>query len=291
MGVKVFGVDKMTYASNLDLLPVFQKYQNFNWLPFDINDLEKIEECDFIINTAAESHVDNSIENSVEFLNSNVYGVYHLLTVLRRLNPRPTFLQFSTDEVYGDIPIGSHTEKDILKPSNPYSSTKASADMLILECARTYEIPYVIVRPTNNYGTYQYPEKLIPRTCKAIMKKEKFPLHENGTPKRTWVNVEDVTDAIVHIIKNKLKNQIFNISGNYEDTNLNVVKKIVHHITGTDDINPYCEFGTSRAGQDVRYSLDASLLKNFGWNNKRIFDNELPEVVNHYKERYSTCLP
>ena len=287
MGVEVFGVDKMTYAANLDRLPIFQKYPNFHWLPFDINDLEKIEECEFIINTAAESHVDNSIENSVEFLNSNVYGVYHLLTLLKKLNPRPILLQFSTDEVYGDIDIGSHTEKHVLKPSNPYSSTKASADMLILAWARTYEIPYTIVRPTNNYGTYQYPEKLIPKTCKAVIQKSTFPLHENGTPKRTWVNVEDVTDAILHITTNKLINHIFNISGNYEDTNLNVVKKIVTLLTGTDDVSPYCELGKSRAGQDIRYSLDATLLKSFGWDNKRIFDEELPNVVNHYKEKYS----
>ena len=154
-GWYVKGVDKMTYASNNNLLDEFNKYSNFSFVKCDINDLEFLYECDYIINTAAETHVGNSIVKSEDFLHSNINGVHHLLELIRNYRgegkDKPTLLHFSTDEVYGDVTEGEHLETDILKPSNPYSATKAAADQLILAWARTYKLPYVIVRPTNNY--------------------------------------------------------------------------------------------------------------------------------------------
>ena len=155
-GWYVKGVDKITYASNTNLLEEFEKFPNFSFIQKDINDLDFLYECDYIINTAAETHVGNSIVKSDDFVHSNINGVHHLLELIRNYRGEgkdvPTLLHFSTDEVYGDITEGEHLETDILKPSNPYSATKAAADQLILAWARTYNLPYIIVRPTNNYG-------------------------------------------------------------------------------------------------------------------------------------------
>ena len=161
-GWYVRGVDKMTYASNPNLLDEFNSYPNFVFENKDINDIEFLYECDYIVNTAAETHVGNSIVKSEDFLHSNVNGVHNLLELIRNYRAEtdklPILLHFSTDEVYGDITEGEHIETDILKPSNPYSATKAAADQLIIAWARTYNLPYVILRPTNNYGIGQYTE-------------------------------------------------------------------------------------------------------------------------------------
>ena len=227
-GWYVRGIDKLTYASDEDLLKEFNKYDNFIFEQKDINDLNWLYDCDYIINTAAETHVDNSIIQSDDFLHSNVNGVHNLLELIRRRNQfkMPTLLHFSTDEVYGDIVDGAHKETDVLKPSNPYSATEAAADQMILGWGRTYNVPYVIVRPTNNYGKGQYVEKLIPKACKFLKVGRKVPLHNGGTPVRMWLHAKDTAQAIIKIIESKLKNQIYNISGDFEQSNLDTVKKI-----------------------------------------------------------------
>ncbi len=185
----VRGIDKVTYAARIELLDEFDKYPNFVFERRDIKNLEFLYESDYFINCAAETHVGNSITNSDEFINSNIKGVHHILELLRNHRQeggkRPVFLHFSTDEVYGDILTGSHTEADLLKPSNPYSATKAAGDMLILAWARTYDLKYVIVRPTNNYGIGQYTEKLIPKAVKYLSFGKKIPLMNRGEPIRT----------------------------------------------------------------------------------------------------------
>ena len=165
-GWHVRGIDKGTYAANEDLLQELQLHDRFVFERKDINDIDFLYDCDYIINTAAETHVDNSIVSSDVFLRSNVNGVHHLLNLIKEKHrfKMPTLLHFSTDEVYGDIVDGSHVETDLLKPSNPYSATKAAADQLILAWARTFNVPYVIVRPTNNYGIGQHTEKFIPKS-------------------------------------------------------------------------------------------------------------------------------
>ena len=171
-GYYVIGIDKVTYAARTDLLPEFYENERFKFEEKDICDLDRLVDCDYFINVAAETHVDNSIRKSDDFVNSNINGVYNILELLKTYKREgmivPTLLHFSTDEVYGDISEGEHIETDILKPSNPYSATKAAADQLILAWARTYKINYVIVRPTNNYGIGQYVEKLIPKSLKYL---------------------------------------------------------------------------------------------------------------------------
>jgi dTDP-glucose 4,6-dehydratase len=288
-GWYVKGVDKITYAANTDLLDDFNKYDNFSFVHCDINDLKFLYDCDYVINVAAETHVGNSISNSDDFVKSNIDGVHNLLKLIQNYRQEnstvPTLLHFSTDEVYGDIIYGAHTEKDLLKPSNPYSATKAAADMLILAWNRTYNIPYVIVRPTNNYGIGQYIEKLIPKTCKYLLLGRKIPLHNNGSPIRNWLHAQDTADAIIAIIESNNKNEIYNICGGFEQSNLNTIKQILklYNIDESDTLK-HIDFSFNRIGQDLRYALDDSKLRNLGWEPKKIFSSELPEIVNFYKK-------
>jgi dTDP-glucose 4,6-dehydratase len=290
-GWYVKGVDSMTYAANDELLDEFRKYKNFSFVHCDINDLHFLYDCDYIINTAAETHVGNSIANSDEFVRTNVNGVHNLLELIKNYrqenNKVPTLLHFSTDEVYGDIVDGSHTEKDLLKPSNPYAATKAAADMLVLAWHTTYNIPYIIVRPTNNYCIGQYVEKLIPKVCKFLHLGRKIPLHNNGTPVRNWLHAEDTANAVIKIIESGARNEIYNICGGFEQTNLETVKKILT-VSGLDaaSLDKYLDFSCNRPGQDVRYALDDTKIRSLGWKPMKQFDEELFKIVEYYKDRF-----
>jgi dTDP-glucose 4,6-dehydratase len=290
-GWYVKGVDKMTYAANKELLNEFKQYPNFSFVHCDINDLKFLYDCDYVINTAAETHVGNSIANSDDFVYSNINGVHNILELIRNYRQEtgkvPTLFHFSTDEVYGDITEGAHTETDLLKPSNPYSATKAAADMLVLAWARTYGVPYVIVRPTNNYGIGQYVEKLIPKTCKYLSLGRKVPLHNNGTPIRNWLHAEDTANAVITIIESNIKNEIYNICGGFEQSNLETVIKILNcHDISEKNIELYLDLSCNRKGQDVRYALDDSKLRELGWKPTKKFNNEIQNIVDYYKNRF-----
>jgi len=289
-GWYVKGVDKMTYAANKTLLDEFKQYPNFSFVHCDINELKFLYECDYIINTAAETHVGNSIANSDEFVHSNVNGVHNILELIRNYRQEtsktPILLHFSTDEVYGDIEEGAHIETDLLKPSNPYSATKAAADMLVLAWSRTYNLPYVIVRPTNNYGIGQYVEKLIPKACKYLKLGKKIPLHNNGTPIRNWLHAADTAEAVITIVESGVKNEIYNIAGGFEQSNWDTVEKVIKEYFGDVDIKSYLDLSYSRAGQDVRYALNDSKLRSLGWEPKAIFDKELLSIVEYYKSKF-----
>jgi dTDP-glucose 4,6-dehydratase len=289
-GWYVKGVDKITYAANKDLLNEFKQYDNFSFVNCDINDLKFLYDCDYIINTAAETHVGNSIANSDEFVSSNVNGVHNLLELIRNYRQEtsktPTLLHFSTDEVYGDIEEGEHIETDLLKPSNPYSATKAAADMLVLAWARTYNLPYIIIRPTNNYGIGQYVEKLIPKACKYLKLGRKIPLHNNGTPIRNWLHAQDTANAVITIIESGVENEIYNICGGFEQSNIMTVKKILKEYFGDIDFHNYIDTTYSRQGQDIRYALNDSKLRILGWEPKADFDQELKYIVQYYKNKF-----
>jgi len=282
----VFGIDKQTYASNIQLLDELKTYQKFKYSCLDINDIQRIHDCDYFINTAAETHVDNSIKCSNEFVQSNIDGVHNILKLLQSKKQKPIFLHFSTDEVYGDIDIGSFKETQLLKPSNPYSATKAAADMLILAWARTFKLPYVIVRPTNNYGTGQYVEKLIPKAIKYLTLGKKIILHDQGLPRRTWLHVSDTVSAIMKIIDSNKVNEIYNISGNFETQNIDVARKILYNYGIYNNEDEYIDGNEKRIGQDVRYSVDDSKLKELGWEPKASFDDELKIIVEYYKKNF-----
>lgn len=291
-GWYVKGIDKITYAADKTSLEIFQEYPNFSFEQMDINDLDRLFECDYFINIAAETHVDNSIRKSDDFIHSNINGVYNILELLRTYKKEgmitPTLLHFSTDEVYGDIESGQHYETDVLKPSNPYAATKAAADQLILAWARTYGIKYVIVRPTNNYGIGQYVEKLIPKACKSLSLHKKIPLHNNGMPYRNWLHAKDTAAAIIKIIESDVKNEIFNIAGGFEQQNIVTVQKIIKEYWGDEvkSFDEYLDLSLKREGQDVRYALNDDKLRKLGWTPQCNFDEELRSIVKHYKNTF-----
>jgi dTDP-glucose 4,6-dehydratase len=188
--------------------------------------------------------------------------------------------------VYGDVIEGEHLETDILKPSNPYSATKAAADQLILAWARTYNLPYIIVRPTNNYGIGQYTEKLIPKTCKYLKLGKKIPLHNNGTPVRNWLHAQDTAEAIITIIESNVQNEIYNIAGRFEQSNIVTCEKIIKEYFGSANPSNYIDSSYNRPGMDVRYALDDSKLRSLGWEPKANFDQELKLIVQYYKNKF-----
>ena len=301
-GWHVYGVDKMTYASFEDAYEEFIDHPRFSFEQSDINDLKFLHECDYVINTAAETHVGNSIVKSEDFVHSNINGVHNLLELIRNYRAegpkKPILLHFSTDEVYGDITEGEHIETDILKPSNPYSATKAAADQLITAWNRTYNLPYIIIRPTNNYGVGQYVEKLVPKSIKYLTLGKRIPLHNNGTPIRNWLHASDTAEAVIKIIEHGVKNEIYNICGGYEQSNFDTVDKIITLYHGKDESlkttfpyydeekNQFLDLSYSRQGQDVRYALNDDKLRKLGWCPKIVFADELPKIVNSLKENF-----
>lgn len=288
----VYGIDNCTYASDINWLKCFESYKNFKFENKNICDINRLVDCDYFINVAAETHVDNSIRDSKVFLDSNIYGVHNILELLKTYKKEgyvlPILIHFSTDEVYGDIERGEHFETDLLRPSNPYSATKAAADQLIIAWSRTYGIPYNIIRPTNNYGIGQYVEKLIPKSCKFLGLDRKIPLHNQGTPIRNWLNAKDTALAVMAILDSGSVNEIYNVAGGFEQSNLDTVRKVVNAYFDKefDDYNQFINFGIERPGQDVRYALNDDKIQNLGWSPLCNFDVEIKHIVDYYKNNF-----
>tara|TARA_Y100000310_G_scaffold112746_1_gene111277 strand:+ start:21082 stop:22032 length:951 start_codon:yes stop_codon:yes gene_type:complete len=290
-GWKVYGIDKMTYAANINFLADFQNHPNFEFIRKDIATLKYLPDCDYVINIAAESHVGNSIIDSSSFIQSNITGVKNLLDLIRKkpdnIDNQPIFFHFSTDEVYGDICEGKHVESDLLKPSNPYSASKAAADMFILAWARTYNLKYVILRPTNNYGIGQYPEKLIPLTVKLLMRGKKIRLHNEGKPIRNWLHADDTAAAVIALIESGSINEIFNVAGTSERQNIETVSKILEcYFKEKRDWTEFLNLTCIREGQDIRYALNDDKLRSLGWKPERKFNDEIKEIVEYYKQNF-----
>ena len=259
----VIDIDKMTYAASRDL--PWDNHERYRLEVADISEITHIPPCDYIVNFAAESHVDNSINESKTFLKSNTVGVHNLLELLRgKVYERPVFFHISTDEVYGDIVDGSFSESDRLNPSNPYAASKAAAEMYVLSHSRTYGIDYVITRSGNNYGPRQYEEKLIPKCISCMMEGRQIPLHGDGQYIRDWIYVKDNVDAIFKIIDAGIKNDVYNIASNNEITNIEVAKTVVSWFTD-DDYKKHVKFVENRLGQDVRYCIDTTKIRELGW--------------------------
>ena len=290
-GWKVYGIDCCTYAANMQFLDEFENYKNFTFVKENIANLSYLPDCDYVINVAAESHVGNSIVDSSDFIQSNIVGVKNLLDLIRNkqgnVSDRPIFFHFSTDEVYGDITEGEHIETDILKPSNPYSASKAAADMLILAWARTYGINYLILRPTNNYGIGQYPEKLIPVTVKLLMREKIIKLHNKGAPIRNWLHSDDTASAVIALIESGVVDDIYNVAGGFEQKNIETVFKVLECYFGqTKDWYQFLDLSYVREGQDVRYALNDDKLRALGWEPKKKFDEEIESIVEYYKNNF-----
>lgn len=289
-GWKIWGIDKRTYASRTEHLDEFRQHASFRFLEADIVTMDHLYEVDYVFNFAAETHVDNSIMDSKRFLYTNIMGVQNLLELVRakRNYEMPVLFQLSTDEVYGDLLHGNHTEADPLRPSNPYSASKASADMLIFGWHRTHGVPFNIVRPANNYGISQYPEKLIPKAVKYLTLGKKIPLHGDGSYIRNWLHADDTAAAILHIVDHGERNRVYNIAGDFECSNREVIERVLVHFFGKQvPLEDHVQFNFVRMGEDVRYSLDDAALRGLGWKNGRSFDRELRAIVEHYKNSFT----
>lgn len=288
-GHYVVGIDKLTYASSQFHKNRRMHEKNFIFVQEDIKDLKKMPDCDYVINFAAESHVDNSIEENNTFINSNVVGVQNLLKLCAGKYRKPVFFQISTDEVYGEH-IGTVKEETDLNPGNPYAASKASAEMLVKAWNKTYKVPYLMVRPSNNYGPEQYPEKLFPKTIKSYLSDGKIELHDEGKPIRTWLHVDDTWWAIYKIIESKKVNEIYNISSPDIYSNLYIVSNIFEHLNKKyqkyNNIKEFLDYGYSRPGQDIRYNVDDTKLKSIGWDNSRKLEHEMPRLIKEYVDYF-----
>lgn len=275
----VTNIDSVNYAADRQARIEFESHPNYRILEQDIATLNHLPECDVLVNFAAESHVDNSIVDNTRFTHSNVLGVQRLLELARLKQPgdRPRFIQISTDEVYGDIESGAHTETDTLRPSNPYSATKAAADMLVKSWARTYALDCNIIRPTNNYGPHQFPEKLIPKSCARISRGKPAIMHGNGSYQRCWLHVEDTVDAVLTVIAEGAPNTIYNVSGDLHIANIDILRKLAA-LFNVPEKKAWVTV-EDRLGQDKRYSLDDSRLRALGWQPVRKFDEELRNIA------------
>lgn len=262
-GCSVTDIDKMTYASLKDL--PFDSNPNYNLIEKDICDVTHIPPCDAIINFAAESHVDNSIAGPETFFKSNTQGVFNLLELVRgKVYNRPLFFHISTDEVYGDIRGADSVEADALCPGNPYSASKAAAEMFVLSYNKTYDLDYLITRSSNNYGPRQYPEKLIPQIIYCLENNKKIPIHGDGSYIRDWIEVRQNVKAIYYLLEHGTRNEIYNISSNNHLTNLEVVKQVCQWYN-IEDYMSHVQNVPNRLGQDTRYSISSDKLKSTGF--------------------------
>ena len=286
---KVICYDKLTYAGNLETLKDAQANENFKFIRGDIADREQVykmfeeEKPDVIVNFAAESHVDRSIEDPELFLRTNIIGTSILLDACKKFGIK-RFHQVSTDEVYGDLPLDRpdlfFTETTNLHTSSPYSASKASADLLVQAYQRTYKIPATISRCSNNYGPYHFPEKLIPLMIINALNDKKLPVYGVGANVRDWLFVEDHCAAINLIIRNGKVGEVYNIGGHNERTNLEVVKTILKILGKPESL---IEFVTDRKGHDLRYAIDPTKIENeLGWTPQTKFDDGIKKTVAWY---------
>lgn len=286
---EVICLDKLTYAGNLETLEIAMKNPKFKFVKGDIADRAFVDELfasekpDFVVNFAAESHVDRSIENPEIFLQTNVIGTSVLMDACRKYG-NIRYHQVSTDEVYGDLPLDRpdlfFTETTPLHTSSPYSASKASADLLVQAYYRTYKLPVTISRCSNNYGPYHFPEKLIPLMIANALNDKKLPVYGKGENVRDWLYVEDHCSAIDLIIRKGKIGEVYNIGGHNERTNLEVVKTIIKELGKSEDL---IEFVTDRPGHDRRYAIDPTKIHNeLGWLPATKFDDGIKKTIDWY---------
>lgn len=284
-------VDALTYAGNYANLNPIINESNFKFIKEDITNRENIfkifenENFDWVINFAAESHVDNSIKNPEIFLKTNILGTQVLMDASLKYNIK-RYHQISTDEVYGDLPLDRpdllFTEENPIHTSSPYSASKASADLLVSAYIRTFKLPATISRCSNNYGPYQFPEKLIPVVISKALNNENIPVYGKGENIRDWIHVHDHNTAIDLIMHKGKVGEVYNIGGRSEKTNLEVVKTILSKLGKSEEL---ITFVTDRPGHDLRYAIDsAKIEKELGWTREYVFEEGITETINWYIE-------
>ena len=288
---EIVALDALTYAGNLETLEPALKSDNVSFVRADITDrdavfdLFKREKFDIVINFAAESHVDRSIVDPGIFLRTNIIGTQTLMDACLEYGVK-RFHQVGTDEVYGDLPLDRpdlfFTEETPIHTSSPYSASKASADLLVMAYHRTFGLPATISRCSNNYGPYQFPEKLIPLMISRALEDKELPVYGTGSNVRDWLYVEDHCRAIDLIVREANDGELYNIGGHNEKTNLDVVKLILDYLGKPESLITYV---TDRKGHDLRYAIDpAKIYRDLGWLPETKFDDGIKMTIDWYLE-------
>jgi dTDP-glucose 4,6-dehydratase len=276
--------DKLTYAGNLANLAEVEGDPRYRFVRGDINDASLVDELaanvDAIVNFAAESHVDRSIEKPDAFIQTDVHGTFTLLEAARR-HRHTAYLQISTDEVYGDVAEGSSRETDSLRPRSPYAASKAAADLLTMAYATTYGLPARITRGSNTFGPHQYPEKVIPLFATNAIDTQPLPLYGDGRQVRDWLYVEDHCAAIELVLDRGADGQVYNVGGGNPRTNLELTHRILELLDRPADL---IRNVPDRPGHDRRYSVDCSKLHRLGWQPQHAFDDALAATVGWYRD-------
>ena len=277
--------DKLTYAANPEYLDDVK--DKIEFVKGDIGDFEAVnrvmKDCDMVVNFAAETHVDRSIEDPGVFVKTDVIGTYNLLECVRKYDIE-RYLQISTDEVYGSIDNGSFSEKSNIDPSSPYSASKAGADVLVSAYYKTYEIPVIITRSSNNFGPYQFPEKLIPLFILNAMKDKQLPVYGDGKNVRDWIFAPDNCAGVYTALTRGKLGEVYNIGGGNEKNNLEITNLILEILGKPDSLITFVE---DRLGHDKRYSLDSSKIMKLGWKPEWKFEDALTLTINWYKDNLS----
>lgn len=284
--LEIINYDILTYAGNLNNLKGIERQPHYTFIKGEICDQSLVNATlkkfpvDAIVHFAAESHVDRSITDPSAFVKTNVLGTHTLLEAARK-HAVPKFIHISTDETYGSIMKGSFKETDILSPSSPYSASKAGSDLLALSYFTTYHLPVIVTRCTNNFGPYQFPEKLIPLFITNLLEGKKVPVYGTGKNIRDWIHVNDHCRAVEFLLDHGVPGDVYNIGSGHEKTNLEITDKILNLL---DKDKSMVEYVTDRPGHDFRYSLDSSKLRKMGWKPRYSFDDALEETVTWYHE-------
>ncbi|MHB8841429.1 MAG: dTDP-glucose 4,6-dehydratase [Candidatus Aquicultor sp.] len=280
---EIVNFDKLTYAGNLDNLKGVDEDPRYRFVKADICDanavIAALKGCDAVVNFAAESHVDRSITSAKEFIATNIMGTQVLLEAVRELAV-PRYLQVSTDEVYGSIDVGSFKETDPLEPSSPYSASKASADLLCRSYYTTFGVPVIITRSSNNFGPYQYPEKLIPLFATNLLEDIPVPIYGDGKNVRDWCYVEDNCRGIDAVLHKGETGEIYNIGAGNEVTNLIITGTILDHLQKPKSLKQYVP---DRLGHDRRYSIETSKVRALGWEPHYDFATAMGMTIDWYR--------
>ena len=281
--INITNLDKLTYAGNLENLRNVENNPRYTFVKGDICNTKLVDtlvkKCDAIINFAAETHVDRSILEAGSFINTDVFGTYTLLEAAKKYKIKK-YIQISTDEVYGSIERGSFTESSTLSPNSPYSSAKASGDLLARSYFTTFDLPVIITRASNNYGPYQYPEKLIPLFVTNAIENKSLPLYGDGKNVRDWLFVQDHCSAVYTVLLKGVPGEIYNIGGGNEVTNIQITKEILKILCKPETLITKVK---DRPGHDRRYSVNCSKIKKeLGWKPQADFNKAINETVQWY---------
>ena len=282
--IQITNLDKLTYAGNLNNLKDIENDSRYRFVKGDICDQTVVDplvrESDVIINFAAESHVDRSIGRPEDFIETDIFGTFQLLEAARR-HGIDRFIQISTDEVYGSIEKGWFEETDALMPSSPYSASKAGADRLVYSYFVTYKLPVIISRASNNYGPYQYPEKLISLFVTNALEDKALPVYGDGLYVRDWLYVLDHCDAIDFLLDHGKEGEVYNVGGGNEKTNIEITDIILTTLEKPDSLITFVE---DRKGHDRRYALSIKKIKNLGWKPGHQFEDAMQETITWYRD-------